>query len=492
MARRSPALPANNAGSGNYKLEQPPPFLGKTFDLVSDPASDHIVSWNEDGTSFVVWKHDEFSRDLLPQYFKHNNFSSFVRQLNTYGFRKVESDRWEFHQHNFLRGRRDLLINIHRRRPPPQNHNAVANNQQSAIELGHFGGLADELESLKRDKNILMVELVRLRQLQQASDEKQRLMQQRLERTEQRQAQMMQFLSKALQHPEMLQSLVGARQQRFDGSNVQGRKKLKRRAARDDSSESNGGGTDPGNQLVQYQGGAGAGANGVMDPADFLNGFMALDDSGDSAELNRMQPNQLMEVGAALGSMNLERPELANSVWPSTVRIQEHEHPQPAAMPAIPPRQPAAQPAAPRVGSGGNAAALPGTTVPAAASQQPGASGGSPALSLPMPGGGNMGSLLSMDLADLDGSLGAELGGMEDVAGDLFGGPLPTSGPAAAPDAASNYNIDDFNYDLLNSGDVARAPADLPAGEALSTGDAAFWQEFMSSPTLQSNSGSGT
>lgn len=56
----------------------------------------------------------------------------------------------------------------------------------------------------------------------QASDEKQRLMQQRLERTEQRQAQMMQFLSKALQHPEMLQSLVGARQQRFDGSNVQG------------------------------------------------------------------------------------------------------------------------------------------------------------------------------------------------------------------------------------------------------------------------------
>lgn len=33
------------------------------------------------------------------------------------------------------------------------------------------------------------------------------------------------------------------------------------------------------------------------------------------------------------------------------------------------------------------------------------------------------------------------LGGMEDVAGDLFGGALPTSGPAAAPDAASNYNI---------------------------------------------------
>lgn len=62
----------------------PAPFLTKTYHLVDDPATDDIVSWGEDETTFVVWRPPEFARDLLPNYFKHNNFSSFVRQLNTY------------------------------------------------------------------------------------------------------------------------------------------------------------------------------------------------------------------------------------------------------------------------------------------------------------------------------------------------------------------------------------------------------------------------
>jgi hypothetical protein len=63
----------------------PAPFLTKTYQLVDDPCTDHIVSWgDDDDTTFVVWRPPEFARDLLPNYFKHNNFSSFVRQLNTY------------------------------------------------------------------------------------------------------------------------------------------------------------------------------------------------------------------------------------------------------------------------------------------------------------------------------------------------------------------------------------------------------------------------
>jgi hypothetical protein len=37
----------------------------------------------------------------------------------------------------------------------------------SAVQVGHYGGLAEEVESLKRDKNVLMMELVQMRQRQQ-------------------------------------------------------------------------------------------------------------------------------------------------------------------------------------------------------------------------------------------------------------------------------------------------------------------------------------
>lgn len=41
------------------------------------------------------------------------------------------------------------------------------------LQVGNYGGFQDEIENLKRDKNVLMMELVRLRQQQQVSGQSQ-------------------------------------------------------------------------------------------------------------------------------------------------------------------------------------------------------------------------------------------------------------------------------------------------------------------------------
>ncbi|KAJ4000345.1 HSF-type DNA-binding-domain-containing protein [Lentinula boryana] len=97
--------------------------------MINDPKSAHYIAWTEPGTSFVVSNVGEFSRSILGSHFKHNNFSSFVRQLNMYGFHKINRtpraqrtssdaqaiDTWEFSHHKFLRGRPDLLDEIKRK-----------------------------------------------------------------------------------------------------------------------------------------------------------------------------------------------------------------------------------------------------------------------------------------------------------------------------------------------------------------------------------------
>lgn len=102
------------------------PFVVKTFQLVSDDSTKDYVTWSETEDSFVVLKPVEFASDILPRYFKHNNFCSFIRQLNTYGFHKVETKQWEFKHEFFVRGQPELLKQIARRKskkressPPP-------------------------------------------------------------------------------------------------------------------------------------------------------------------------------------------------------------------------------------------------------------------------------------------------------------------------------------------------------------------------------------
>eukprot|EP01117_Protostelium_nocturnum_P012224 TRINITY_DN4494_c0_g1_i1.p1 TRINITY_DN4494_c0_g1~~TRINITY_DN4494_c0_g1_i1.p1 ORF type:complete len:287 (-),score=111.07 TRINITY_DN4494_c0_g1_i1:83-943(-) len=92
------------------------PFVVKTYQLIEDAANSEIVNWNENGDAFVILKPVEFSSEILPKYFKHNNLCSFIRQLNTYGFNKQESKQWEFKHELFQKNHPEHLKNIARRK----------------------------------------------------------------------------------------------------------------------------------------------------------------------------------------------------------------------------------------------------------------------------------------------------------------------------------------------------------------------------------------
>ncbi|XP_038984588.1 heat stress transcription factor A-1-like isoform X2 [Phoenix dactylifera] len=199
-------------GGGSSLVPVVPPFLSKCYEMVEDPQTNGTVSWSETNNSFVIWDPATFCRDLLPKYFKHSNLSSFVRQLNTYGFRKVDPDRYEFANEGFLRGQKDLLKTITRKKP---SHNAVQQHQsqgrntsvKACVEVGKFGP-KEEIEMLKRDKNVLMQELVKLRQHQQNTDHEVRILRQRIQGMEQHQQQMMSFLAMAVKSPGFVAQLM--------------------------------------------------------------------------------------------------------------------------------------------------------------------------------------------------------------------------------------------------------------------------------------------
>ncbi|XP_052185536.1 heat stress transcription factor A-6b-like [Diospyros lotus] len=210
----------------------PPPFLSKTFEMVDDPACDRIVSWSRGGYSFVVGDPHAFSTNLLPRYFKHNNFSSFVRQLNTYGFRKIDPDRWEFANEAFLRGQKHLLRNIRRRKTPSQQQQQQQQlpSQQAigpCVEVGRFG-LDGEVHRLRRDKHVLMMELVKLRQQQQNTRAHLQAMEVRLQGTERKQQQMTSFLARAMQNPAFIQQVAQQKEKRKELEEAISKKRRRR------------------------------------------------------------------------------------------------------------------------------------------------------------------------------------------------------------------------------------------------------------------------
>ncbi len=152
----STSLPMTTDSSKNYnptqiKVKSRPTFVIKLWAMVNNQAHENLIFWAPDGKSFRIVKRELFEKHVLPNYFKHSNFTSFVRQLNMYGYKKIHSgnqqsnhnnnnnsfanppnqEYWEFESPFFLRGRDDLLDCIVRNKKQKMENNSNNNNSNN-------------------------------------------------------------------------------------------------------------------------------------------------------------------------------------------------------------------------------------------------------------------------------------------------------------------------------------------------------------------------
>lgn len=151
-----------------------PAFVMKIWSMVNDSSNHDYIRWNEDGKTFQVFHREEFMKSILPKYFKHNNFASFVRQLNMYGWHKVqdissgtmggnlESDEiWQFENANFLRDREDLLDKIVRNKSV--NAESFGGGGVTVGEENNVQIMLNELDQIKMNQLAITEDLRRIR-----------------------------------------------------------------------------------------------------------------------------------------------------------------------------------------------------------------------------------------------------------------------------------------------------------------------------------------
>ena len=73
------------------KNEKSETFLLKLYEILKTKSYYQYINWSEDGKSIVIKDITGLTKKVLPKFYKHHNFASFVRQLNMYNFHKIRS-----------------------------------------------------------------------------------------------------------------------------------------------------------------------------------------------------------------------------------------------------------------------------------------------------------------------------------------------------------------------------------------------------------------
>ncbi|KAK4392099.1 Heat stress transcription factor A-3 [Sesamum angolense] len=120
------------------------------------------------------------------------------------GFRKIDTDKWEFANEGFIRGQRHLLKNIQRRKAP---HSQQIGSSTGSSDEAAKAAIEGEIERLRKERSSMMQEVVELQHQQRGTFQHMETVNEKLQAAEKRQKQMVSFLGKIFQNPSFLARL---------------------------------------------------------------------------------------------------------------------------------------------------------------------------------------------------------------------------------------------------------------------------------------------
>ncbi|KAG9019109.1 Heat shock factor protein 2 [Tulasnella sp. 427] len=95
-------------------------FIHKLYQMVNDSKLT-VIYWSEDGGTIIIDDIERFQREALNKHFNRIKFTSFQRQLNGYGFKKIGRNKangsWIHTEKKFHRDYPNLAAAIKRKRP---------------------------------------------------------------------------------------------------------------------------------------------------------------------------------------------------------------------------------------------------------------------------------------------------------------------------------------------------------------------------------------
>ncbi|CAK79637.1 unnamed protein product (macronuclear) [Paramecium tetraurelia] len=96
-----------------------PAFIIKLYDILDEQVQfNQIIKWSDDGEYFIVLQPKLMENEILLQYFKHNHYQSFLRQLNMYEFIKARnSENYEIFSHPFFKRGNKKQLSLIKRNP---------------------------------------------------------------------------------------------------------------------------------------------------------------------------------------------------------------------------------------------------------------------------------------------------------------------------------------------------------------------------------------